>query len=162
MAVFEKVYEIVQQVPKGKVVTYGTISKMLGGALTAQGVGWALKALSPRSTAEKKYSSSNVPWYRVVNSKGGISTTALADEPDLQKRLLQAEGVRFNRESGLIDLSKYEWQVRKFDGDDIAVTITVKKKSGERSAKNSSESEKLQTVKKSKKVQTVKNARSQK
>jgi len=69
----------------------------------------------------------------------------------LQKRLLQAEGVCFVRESGLIDLSKYEWKVREINGDVIAVKITVKKKSGERSAKNSSESEKLQTVKKSKK-----------
>lgn len=137
--VFERVYEIVMQIPRGRVLTYGVISDMLGGRLTAQGVGWALKALPDgsvkvtakvtakgagrgKTTVKKpasgtaatkgkepgKYSSQTVPWQRVINSRGTTSTFKVGMPPDLQREILEKEGVRFDDE-GKVDLKKYLW-----------------------------------------------------
>jgi methylated-DNA-protein-cysteine methyltransferase-like protein len=111
MSAYEKVYKIVMRIPKGKVLTYGLISNMLEGPLSAQGVGWALKAL-PAKKKDKtlsQYNSKTVPWHRVINSKGGTSThKILSIPPDLQRELLEAEGVVFNADEK-IDLQKYLW-----------------------------------------------------
>lgn len=128
-AIYSRIYKIVQSIPKGRVLTYGLISHMIGGRMSAQGVGWALKALgsakqtesAPKGLSETgrsdkgvkkkqpEYSSVTVPWHRVVNSQGGTSTHKVADiPPDLQKQLLQAEGIVFNDE-GKMDLDKYLW-----------------------------------------------------
>ncbi len=133
--VFERVYEIVMQIPRGRVLTYGVISDMLGGRLTAQGVGWALKALpdgsvkvtsksaatkaKPAKTAKPakqpkqlkqpgKYNSQTVPWQRVINSRGTTSTFKVGMPPDLQREILEKEGVAFDHE-GKVDLKKYMW-----------------------------------------------------
>lgn len=115
--VFNRVYEIVQAIPKGNVLTYGLISNLLEGKLSAQAVGWALKALPAEGEPTKKkkedglvYNSSTVPWHRVINSKGMISTHKRPEiRPGLQKKLLQKEGVKFDREEK-IDLSRYLWK----------------------------------------------------
>jgi methylated-DNA-protein-cysteine methyltransferase related protein len=100
--VFEQVYFWVQQIPPGQVATYGQISRLMHERLSAAGVGWALKA-TPQDARQ-------IPWQRVVNSKGGISTgKVLIFSPDLQRHLLVAEGVAFS-ELGLIDLARYQWQ----------------------------------------------------
>ncbi len=111
MSVYYQVYEIVRDIPRGRVLTYGLISHMIGKRLSAQGVGWALRALpaAEDSVAGKKFHSGNVPWHRVINASGGVSTTRNTDmPPDLQKTLLAAEGIKFNREAK-IDLDKYLW-----------------------------------------------------
>jgi methylated-DNA-protein-cysteine methyltransferase-like protein len=115
MSVYERVYKIVMRIPKGRVLTYGLISDLLGGRLSAQGVGWALKALPAYSTKKKKgessphYNSRTVPWHRVINSRGGTSTHKVPDiPPDLQRELLEAEGVIFDEEEK-IDLPNYLW-----------------------------------------------------
>lgn len=105
--IYSQIYKIVQKIPKGKVLTYGLISHMIGGRMSAQGVGWALKALS--SDKPKKFNSDNVPWHRVVNAQGGTSTHKVGLPPDLQRRLLESEGVKFNSEDKL-DLDKYLWK----------------------------------------------------
>ena len=97
--VFAEIYKIVQTIPEGRVLTYGLISHMIGGRMSAQGVGWALKALgsakrkesnAKKSAAKNVYNSSTVPWHRVVNAQGGTSTHKIAEiPPDLQKELLQ-------------------------------------------------------------------------
>jgi hypothetical protein len=70
--------------------------------LSAAGVGWALKA-TPQDARQ-------IPWQRVVNSKGGISTgKVLIFAPDLQRHLLETEGIVF-QEQGFIDLNVYQWQ----------------------------------------------------
>jgi methylated-DNA-protein-cysteine methyltransferase related protein len=117
-SVFADIYKIVQSIPKGRVLTYGLISHMIGGRMSAQGVGWALKALGSPERAERNaknpakkgaYNSATVPWHRVVNAQGGTSTHKIAEiPPDLQKELLKAEGVVFNDE-GKMDLNKYLW-----------------------------------------------------
>ncbi|HEY9774804.1 MAG TPA: MGMT family protein [Planktothrix sp.] len=117
--VYAEIYTIVQGIPKGRVLTYGLISSMIGGRMSAQGVGWALKALGARkrnqpkeSKAEAKeiFNMDTVPWQRVVNSSGGTSTHKIADiPPDLQRHLLEAEGVVFNDE-GQLNLDEYLWK----------------------------------------------------
>ncbi len=116
--VYEEIYKIVQRIPKGRVLTYGLISNMIGSRMSAQGVGWALKALGSAKNASDKtakkeaqptFNSSNVPWQRVVNSQGGTSTHKIAEiPPDLQRHLLESEGIKFNEE-GKLDLQKHLW-----------------------------------------------------
>ncbi len=115
-SVFSQVYKIVLQIPKGKVLTYGTISNLIGRRLTAQGVGWALNALPERpkkGQTEPPFHSGNIPWHRVINSKGGISTSRHLDMPaDLQRKLLEAEGIKFD-DNNTIELHKYLWTIEQ-------------------------------------------------
>jgi methylated-DNA-protein-cysteine methyltransferase-like protein len=109
--VYTEIYKIVQKIPRGKVLTYGVISHMIGGRMSAQGVGWALKALgSKKRTNSADFDFDSVPWQRVVNSQGGMSTLKLADiPPGLQQHLLEAEGIAFDDEGKIIDLDKHLW-----------------------------------------------------
>lgn len=103
---YNEIYKIVQRIPKGRVLTYGIISHMIGGRMSAQGVGWALRALG---SANGKNRPKDVPWHRVVNSQGGTSTQKLADfPPGLQQTLLEREGIVFNEE-GKMSLADYLW-----------------------------------------------------
>ena len=96
---FRQVWNFVATVPKGKVVTYGQIAFILDNPCAARTVGWAL-----HSTPKEM----DIPWHRVINSKGGISTGSEEHEPNLQRILLQEEGVVFSA-SGSVDLSRYQW-----------------------------------------------------
>jgi methylated-DNA-protein-cysteine methyltransferase-like protein len=118
MSVYAEVYELVKKIPRGRVLTYGLISDVLSKRLSAQGVGWALNALpepakntkaNDRKKNNKAFNSKNVPWHRVVNSSGGMSTHKNPGiPPGFQRVLLEAEGVVFDSEEK-IDLSKYLW-----------------------------------------------------
>jgi methylated-DNA-protein-cysteine methyltransferase-like protein len=100
---FEQVYSLVRTIPPGKVLTYGIVSHLLSGRLSAQGVGWALNALTNDS------GSPPVPWQRVVNAKGGLSTHKRPEiPPGLQKHLLELEGVQFDQ-CEQIELETYLW-----------------------------------------------------
>jgi methylated-DNA-protein-cysteine methyltransferase related protein len=114
-SVYSEIYQIIQRIPKGRVLTYGLISQMIGGRMSAQGVGWALKALGRTKKSEAKskekvlYTSDNVPWQRVVNAEGGTSTHKVAElPPGLQQHLLELEGVVFD-EQGKLNLNEYLW-----------------------------------------------------
>ncbi len=113
---FESVYQIVQRIPKGKVLTYGAISKLMNGRLSAAAVGWALRALPSEVQSKNKrndaqrFHSRNVPWHRVINSRGGLSTNNEPGIPSgLQQSLLESEGIKFDLDVTL-DLQKYLWQ----------------------------------------------------
>jgi methylated-DNA-protein-cysteine methyltransferase-like protein len=97
---FEKVWTIVAHVPRGTVVTYGQVAAMLGNPRAARTVGWAL-----HSTPDKL----DIPWHRVINSKGRVSTDCGEHSPDLQRRLLEQEGLEFNARD-IIDLDRYQWR----------------------------------------------------
>lgn len=97
---FERVWQIVKRVPRGRVVTYGQLSAMIDRRLTPVGVGWAIRAAAPGS----------IPWHRVVNSSGGISTDR--EHPGLQRRKLEAEGVVFDRD-GHLSLERSGWRPRR-------------------------------------------------
>ena len=94
-----------RRIPKGKILTYGLVSHLVNERLSAQGVGWALQAL-----ASVKNGSKQVPWHRVINSRGGISTHKNPNiPPGLQKAMLEKEGLIFNEEEQ-VDLDKHLWK----------------------------------------------------
>jgi methylated-DNA-protein-cysteine methyltransferase-like protein len=95
------VYRLVLKVPKGKVVTYGQVAAILGHPRAARAVGQALRMLTP--ALEQK-----VPWQRVINATGGISHRGDIMRPHLQRVLLEAEGIRFDRK-GKLDLKRLRW-----------------------------------------------------
>ncbi|MEW5720896.1 MAG: MGMT family protein [Chloroflexota bacterium] len=94
---FCRVYALVRQVPRGRVVTYGQIARALGAPRAARTVGWAM-----RDCPE------HVPWQRVVNARGEISLRPTSGYYE-QRARLKEEGVRFNR-AGRIDLKQYGWK----------------------------------------------------
>jgi methylated-DNA-protein-cysteine methyltransferase-like protein len=79
----EKVYEIVREIPAGKVMTYGQIAEMLGEGYTARTVGFVMHAADTE----------NVPWQRVINSQGACSTGKMTLPVNLQQKKLEDEGV---------------------------------------------------------------------
>jgi methylated-DNA-protein-cysteine methyltransferase-like protein len=110
-SVYDEIYKIVQTIPKGKVLTYGLVSHMIDGRMSAQGVGWALKALGTKKRKEESpiNDMKSVPWQRVVNTQGGTSTHKIADiPPGFQQHLLELEGIVFDEE-GKMELPKYLW-----------------------------------------------------
>lgn len=95
---YTRIYAAVRRIPQGRVGTYGGVARRVPGA-TARIVGYAMAALP---------AGSGVPWQRVVNHKGEISLRK-GGLPDLrQRRLLEAEGIRFSLR-GRIDLKIYGW-----------------------------------------------------
>src|SRR5262249_28261068 len=96
------VYQLVRRVPRGKVVTYGQVAAILGQPRAARAVGHALRVL-PRPLVGV------VPWQRVINANGRISFRGDVLRPDLQRNLLEREGVEFSR-SGTIDLERFLWR----------------------------------------------------
>ena len=103
-AYYEQVWELVRQIPEGKVTTYGDIAKMLP---PPQGVEFeAYRAFGPRWVGGAMANCpDDVPWQRVINAKGEISQRPGAQR---QKELLLKEGVIFN-EKGRIDLKEFGW-----------------------------------------------------
>jgi methylated-DNA-protein-cysteine methyltransferase-like protein len=94
----EKVYELVRQIPRGKVMTYGQIAVILGEGYTPRTVGYVMHAANEQ----------NVPWQRVINSQGACSTGKMTMPVNLQQSMLEQEGVVFNEKSRC-DLDKYLW-----------------------------------------------------
>lgn len=99
-SVYEIIYNVVRQIPRGKVSTYGKIAQ-LAGPCTPRMVGYALHALPQDS---------DVPWQRVVNSKGKISLDP-AGIGQLQMKMLEDEGIMFTSQE-CIDLQRYGWPIQ--------------------------------------------------
>ncbi|MBV71062.1 MAG: methyltransferase [Myxococcales bacterium] len=87
-------------VPHGQVSTYGQIATYLGSPRVARHVGWALASLTETDR--------DVPWHRVINSRGFISGRGQSVRAELQKNLLEVEGVLLS-DQGRIDLSRFLW-----------------------------------------------------
>src|SRR5262244_1497460 len=103
--VFEKIYKLVIRIPRGRVMTYGQIARLLEERYSPRLVGWAMHA-TPKDGR-------NIPWHRVLNSQGGISTgRIILHEPNLQRLMLEAEDVVFDHR-GHCDLSVYQWSPRQ-------------------------------------------------
>lgn len=99
---YERIYQVVGRIPRGRVATYGQVAELAGLPRQARQVGYALHALPARA---------RVPWQRVVNSFGRISLRSGSDDDRLQRLLLHEEGIRFDR-AGRIDLDRYRWRPR--------------------------------------------------
>ena len=99
---YEAIYHQVRQIPHGKVATYGQIAELAGMAGHARQVGYALFRVA---LAE------DVPWHRVVNAKGGISRSPQRlGGDDLQRVLLEQEGIEFNGQDRIIAFKGCLWQ----------------------------------------------------
>lgn len=97
---FADVYDVVRQVPKGRVTSYGAIANYLGIKLSARMVGWAMNAAH---TARPK-----VPAQRVVNRNGMLSGKHHFETPTLMEELLRKEGVVVKDET-IVDFKKHFW-----------------------------------------------------
>ena len=101
----ERVYELVRQIPPGRVMTYGQLAGILGEGYTARTVGYVMHGAGD-----------DVPWQRVINAQGKCSTGRLTIPMNLQQEILESEGVMFNA-SGKCDLNKYQWYPDGFGPD---------------------------------------------
>ena len=96
---YTRVYDFVQSIPRGYVVTYGQIAVLLGSPRAARAVGYALRGLP---------SDSDVPCWRVINSRGETSIQRRSVvAADLQCALLEHEEVNFKK--GRVDLKIFQW-----------------------------------------------------
>lgn len=104
---FERVYEVVRQVPYGRVTSYGAIAKYLGAARSARMVGWAMNGSH----------SQDVPAHRVVNRVGLLSGKHHFGGTNLMQQLLENEGVKV-KENKVVNFEKYFWDPVKELGMD--------------------------------------------
>ena len=96
-SLYQRIYVLVKQIPPGYVCSYGQLGQKAG--CTARTVGFALSALPAEN---------DVPWQRIVNSKGMISSRSDGGSNILQRDLLEFEGVCFD-EANRIDLNTHGW-----------------------------------------------------
>ncbi|KAF3939724.1 hypothetical protein ABW19_dt0207744 [Dactylella cylindrospora] len=109
-AFFVAVYEAIQEIPYGKVTSYGHIAKLAGYPTRPRQVGVALKHLPADATAE--FNHTNVPWQRVINSQGVISRRDIPSGVTRQAEALEGEGVEVgtNRNGEMtVDFQEYGW-----------------------------------------------------
>ena len=97
MNTFEKIYEVVKSIPKGKVATYGQVALLAGNPRWARVVGYALH-VNPYPGI--------IPCHRVVNREGRVAPGFAFGGEDVQRQLLESEGIVFEP-NGRIDLEKY-------------------------------------------------------
>ncbi len=97
-SMYRRIYSVVNLVPPGKVATYGQIAR-IAGRCTARNVGYAMSSVS---------SESDVPWHRIINSRGKISVRSCGETCTAQSRMLETEGVVFSN-AGTVDLERFGW-----------------------------------------------------
>ncbi len=95
-----RVYAMVRRIPRGRVATYGQIATLLGSPRVARHVGWALAACGEAEPP--------VPWHRVINAQGRISSRGDVPRAEAQRHRLEREGVRFDARER-VDLGRYRW-----------------------------------------------------
>ena len=98
---FERTYELVRQIPEGRVASYGQIARMLGEPRKARFVGFAMHG-SPGMAG-------GVPCHRVVFKDGRMAPGYAFGGPDVQRVMLEAEGVGFLPD-GRADMDLYSWE----------------------------------------------------
>ena len=98
---FARVYEVVKQIPPGKVTTYGAIARMCGNPRMSRQVGWALH-VNPEPGV--------IPCHRVVNRQGKLAGAFAFGGKNIQRDLLASEGVEFT-DCDTVELAKYGWNV---------------------------------------------------
>ena len=97
MNTFEKIYEVVKNIPKGKVATYGQVALLAGNPRWARVVGYALH-VNPEPGI--------IPCHRVVNREGRVAPGFAFGGEGVQRQLLKSEGIVFEQD-GRIDSEKY-------------------------------------------------------
>ncbi len=102
MAVWERIYKVVSEIPKGKVATYGQVATLAGNPRWARVVGYALHN-NPAPYV--------IPCHRVVNRDGRVAEGFAFGGGDAQRSLLEAEGIEFETD-GHIDLNKFGLKIK--------------------------------------------------
>lgn len=97
-AFFERVWDVVAQIPPGRVTTYGDIAEHLGRRGAARTVGWALNEAA----------GTDLPCHRVVNRYGALTGRRHFETPDVMEERLRSENVTFTDE-GHVDLEQHRW-----------------------------------------------------
>jgi methylated-DNA-protein-cysteine methyltransferase-like protein len=95
---YERIWQFVKKIPRGKVATYGQIARIAGIEGHARFVGYALHGIPQNA---------GIPWHRVINSQGRLSLSGLSARR--QRRLLEAEKIEFSP-AGKIDLKQFQWK----------------------------------------------------
>jgi len=95
---FDKVYQVVAQIPYGKLTTYGAIAEVCGVKSAARTVGWAMNGAIE----------SNLPCHRVVNRYGALTGKFHFGSETLMHELLISEGIEFDKD-GCVLMEKYLW-----------------------------------------------------
>jgi methylated-DNA-protein-cysteine methyltransferase-like protein len=98
---YQRIYRVVARIPRGRVATYGQIADLAGLVRGARQVGYALAAL--------RDDSGRVPWYRVLNARGEITTRFESQFQQTQRELLESEGIVFDA-NGRVSLQRYQWR----------------------------------------------------
>ena len=108
MDFYQKMALVCGRIPEGRVATYGQIALLCGKPRNARQVGYGLKRGLARPPDGKP---ADIPAHRIVNAKGLLAGAVYFDTPDLQKLLLEAEGVEVKRteEGWKVDLKRYGW-----------------------------------------------------
>ena len=94
----ERIVQVIKRIPVGRVATYGQIAGMAGNARASRLVVWTLNSAK----------SENLPWHRVINSRGTISLKR-GHGYEEQRELLESEGIVFD-ENDRIDLKQFQWR----------------------------------------------------
>lgn len=100
MTTFQKIYQVVLKIPKGKVATYGQVARLAGNSRWARVVGYALH-VNPAFGI--------IPCHRVVNREGRVAPGFAFGGEGVQRAMLEDEGIVFEAD-GSIDLSKFGWK----------------------------------------------------
>ena len=101
---FKDFYQVVRQIPFGRVTSYGAIAKYLGTAKSARVVGWAMN--------DSHQSDAYIPAHRVVNRNGMLTGKHHFGNTNTMKQLLENEGIRVDDDQ-ILDFEKYFWDPLK-------------------------------------------------
>ncbi|KAF7953293.1 hypothetical protein EAE96_006504 [Botrytis aclada] len=128
-AFYHSVYSAIQEIPYGKVTTYGHIARLIGTPNRPRQVGICLKHLpslastSPSSSTSSPFHNGNVPWQRVINAKGEISPRSHPSGAQIQAAMLRSEGVEVtigSLNTHHISLPTYGWFPRQLPSEEAA------------------------------------------
>ena len=95
---YARIYDAVRRIPPGRVATYGQVAEVAGLGRHARLVGYALNACDE-----------DLPWHRVINARGEISSRADPFYETLQRERLENEGVEFD-DRGRVTLARFRWK----------------------------------------------------
>lgn len=105
---YEKIWQTVSRIPRGRVATYGQIARLAGLGRRARMVGYAL---------HRTPDCYELPWHRVINAQGRISFPPDSDQYQRQRDRLAAEDIPFVGER--VDLERYRWRPELEDAPEM-------------------------------------------